>query len=247
MQTLGGRTCVFAGATGNIGRGAVRALAEIGMNVVMVTHNLTAAEEIRSALANCQGQVVAISNENGDASVFEQAERIFGSVDVVINSTGVLHKIETPEMITSGALDERLSHQITKPFLMMQAAIPYLEKSKHARMILVTSTGALDGFSGENMADSIARGGMITMTYCLARELAAKKITVNCVTRGGMINDHDPHNADDYDVASIAKEIPIGHIGTSDEFGAMLAYIASEEAAYVTGHIFNLSGGIHIG
>lgn len=247
MQTLAGRTCVFAGATGNIGRGAVRALAESGMNIVMVTHNPAAAEEICNAFGNCAGRVVAISNKNGDAAALSQSEQMFGSVDVVINSTGGLHKVETPEQITAQILNERLSHQVTEPFLMMQAAIPYLEKSKHARMILVTSTGALDGFPGENMADSIARGGIITMTYCLARELASKKITVNCVTRGGMVNDHEPCDEDDYDVTSIAKEIPIGHIGTADEFGALLAYIASEEAAFVTGHVFNLSGGIHIG
>lgn len=247
MQTLAGRTCVYAGATGNIGRGAVKALAESGMNVVMVTHNQTAAEEICSMLKNCEGQIAIISNENGDGAVFEQAEQLFGSVDVVINSTGGLHKIAGPEMITSDTLDEGLSHQITEPFLMMRSAIPYLEKSRHARMILVTSIGARDGFLGENMADSIARGGMLTMTYCLARELAGKKITVNCVARGGMINDHEPDKADDYDVTSIAHEIPIGHIGTADEFGALLAYIASEEAAFVTGHVFNLSGGLHIG
>jgi len=247
MQKLKGRTCVFAGATGNIGRGAVRALAEGGMNVVMVSHNLQAAEEIINEFKNCSGQIVAMSNENGDAAVFGQIEERFGSVDVIINSTGGLHKPVSADQVKENELNERLTHQITNPFLMMQAAIPYLERSSHGRMIFVTSTGAVNGYQGENMSDSIARGGVMTMTYCLARELAGKKITVNCIARGGMINDHEPKALDDHDVASISKDIPVGHIGIADEFGALAAYIASEEAAFVTGHVFNLSGGIQIG
>ncbi len=62
-----------------------------------------------------------------------------------------------------------------------------------------------------------------------------------------MINDHDPHSEKDFDVTSVEKMIPVGHIGTAEEFGALVSYIASEEAGFVTGHVFNLTGGIHIG
>lgn len=247
METLQGRTCVFAGATGQIGRGAVKALAAGGMNVVMVTHNPNSAADIVKELEGYPGKVKAVSNANGDGAVFGEIEAEFGSVDVVINTIGSLDCVEPVMEITEEKLKEKLDHQVVRPFLMMQAAIPYLERSRCPRMIFASTAGALDGFDGENMADSIARGGIVTATYALARALASRKITVNCIARSGMINDHEPVGEKDYDAESVKRRIPMGHNGTAQEFGALTAYIASEEASFVTGHIFNLTGGLYIG
>lgn len=246
MQTLENRTCVFAGATGNIGRGAVRALAEGGMNVVMVTHNPAGAAAIIEEMQNLPGRVVAMSNANGDGAVFGDVEKEFGSVDVVINTTGGLDAVADFEKVNPDHLDEKLSHQVTEPFKMVQAAMPFLKKSSAGRVILTATEGAVDGFTGENIIDSIARGGVLTMTRALARLLADQGITVNCIARSGMINDHEPQRATDYDVRSIEDQIPVGHAGTADEFGALVAYIASVESGFVTGQIFHLSGGLHI-
>lgn len=237
--------CVFAPRC--IGQGAVRALAEGGMNVVMVTHNPDSAAEIIRELEDCPGKVTAMSNENGDGAVLGEIEKQFGSIDVVINTIGSLDKVEPISEITSEKLNDKLNHQITLPFMMMQSAIPYLKKSLAPRIIFVSTAGAVDGFEGENMADSIARGGILSATYAMARSLAFEKITVNCIARSGMINDHDPHSEKDFDVTSVEKMIPVGHIGTAEEFGALVSYIASEEAGFVTGHVFNLTGGIYIG
>ena len=246
MLTLKGRTCVFAGATGNIGRGAVRAMAEGGMNVVMVTHNPDGAKDIIEELKDCPGIVTAVSNENGDGACFEEVEKRFGSVDVVINTTGGINKPEVFEKLSEKKLDDKLSHQVTGPFTMAQCAYEYLKRSRNARIIFCATAGAIDGNENENILDSIARGGVITMTRCLARALARDHITVNCIARSGMINDHDPHKADDYDAKEMLPVIPLGHAGSADEFGALVSYIASEEAAFVTGQIFGLSGGLSI-
>lgn len=171
----------------------------------------------------------------------------FGSVDVVINTTGFLNAAAPVENLTEKDLNKKLMHQVTAPFLMMQAALPYLRKSKAPRIILTATAGAQNGRLEENILDSISRGGVLTMTKCLARAVAADQITVNCIARSGVINDHEPHKATDFDVASVADAIPVGHIGTADEFGALVAYIASEEAAFITGQIFNFSGGLQIG
>lgn len=247
MFTLYGRTCVFAGATGEIGKGAVRYLAEGGMNVVLVTHNEKAGTGLKKELEGCRGQVEIVSNQNGDAAAIKKAYDLFGSVDVLISTTGGMDKVQEVGEITAEQLNEKLEHQVTQPFMMVQAALPLLEKSKAGRIILATTAGAQDGFAGENLADSIARGGVISMVYGLARQLAKKNITVNAISRSGMINDHEPLRKTDYDVASIQKEIPVGKIGTATDFGAMTAYLASEEAGFVTGQILGLTGGIHIG
>lgn len=247
MLTLKGRTCVFAGATGNIGRGAVRALAQGGMNVVMVTHNPDSARDIIRELDNCPGQVTAMSNANGDGSVFSDVEKKYGTVDVVINTTGGLNAVVPVAALTEKEMNQKLSHQVTQPFLMMQSALPFLKKSKAPRIIFTSSAGAQNGNLDENMLDSVSRGAVLTMTKYLARALSGDGITVNCIARSGMINDHEPHKTTDFDVADIAGKIPLGHIGTAEEFGALVSYISSEESGFITGQIFNLSGGLQIG
>ncbi len=244
---LEGRTCVYAGATGAIGRGAVRTLAEKGMNVVMVTHNPDSAKEIIAEMSTLPGRVTAVSNERGDAAVFQEVRERFGSVDVVICTIGGLSAVKPISEITAQELDDKLSHQVTTPFMMTKEAIPYLKESRAGRVILLSSAGAQDGFTGESMVDSIARAGVISMTYCLARELAAAGITVNCIARSGMVNDHEPNRPGDYDARSITGQIPIGRLGTPKEFGALVEYLSSEESAFMTGQVFSLSGGLHIG
>ena len=247
MLTLKGRTCVFAGATGLIGRGAVKAMCEAGMNVVMVTHSPDSAQDIIESLGEYKDHCIALSNANGDDAVFDEVVEKFGSVDVVINKTGGFDSPVPFAEIDAETLSRKLNHQITGSFKMVQAALPYLEKSKAGRVILMANAGAQDGFTGENIADSIARGGVITMTYCLARELAPKGITVNCIAATGIVNDHPPRSEKNLDSEKLLPLIPVGHIGTNDEFGAAVQYLVSEEAAFVTGQVINLSGGLHIG
>ena len=247
MLTLKGRTCVFAGATGRIGRGAVKALAEQGMNVVMVTHNPENAGALMDEMKGLSGQVSAVSNTKSNEAIFAEVRQRFGSVDVVISSTGGLLASAAPEKISDACMDQILHHQITETYNMIRSALPYLKNSQAPRIILTSSAGALDGFEGEHIADSAARGGVISMTYTLARTLIPYGITVNCIARSGMINDFPPKDSTQLDVENLLERLPLGRPGTADEYGALVEYIASEEAALVTGHVFNLTGGLHIG
>lgn len=230
-----------------IGRGAVKALVEAGMNVVMVSHSVKVGEEIAKSLKGTGGQCVALSNENGDSSVFGYVAERFGSIDVVICNSGKLEAVKPIEEITREELSQKVMHQVAGAFDVVQKAIPYLEKSSAGRVIFMASAGAQDGFQGENFCDSVARGAVISMTYCFARVLANRGITVNCIARSGIVNDNAPHDPSNYDTESVRDLIPVGYIGTNDEFGAAVAYLASEEAGFLTGQVLNLSGGLHIG
>lgn len=247
MQTLRGRTCVFAGATGTLGKGAVKELAEGGMNVVMVTHEPASAKEIVEEFAGKPGVVTAVSNTIPEAEMFRQIRERFGSVDVVINSTGGMNAPCEVEDVDTQELVGKLEHQVAAPFHMVQAALPFLKESRCGRVILTTTAGAINGFEEENIVDSISRGSVVTMTRALARVLAKAQITVNCVARSGMVNDHEPASAKEYDSRTIEDKVPLGHLGTPEEYGALIAYIASEEASFTTGQVFDLSGGLRIG
>lgn len=244
---LNGRTCYFAGATGNIGRGAVSALASQGMNVIMATHDPDSAAAIISACAEMEGTVTAVSNQQPLEEVLRQAAERFGSVDVYINTTGSLSVPKPFGTFTEEEIMKKLSHHIAAPFLELQTFLPYLKQSRHPRIILCSSAGASSGILQENIIDSAARGGVISMTYCLARELMPYGITVNCIARSGMVNDHDSHSPATLDASVILPDIPMKRNGTPEEFGALAAYIASEESSFVTGQVFHLDGGLSIG
>ena len=247
MLSLAGRTCVFAGATGMVGRGAVRALVEAGMNVVMVTHNPDSAAEIIRDLEGQPGGCLALGNERSDAEIFREVAERFGSVDVIISNTGGLNAPKRLEDISAEELEKKMHHQLMGAFTMVQAALPYLEKSAAPRVILMASAGAQNGFPGENLCDSVARGAVVSLTYCLARELAPRGITVNCIAKSGLVNDHPPHKPEHFDSALIQNRIPLGFIGSNSHFGAAVAYLASEESGFVTGQILSLSGGLQLG
>ncbi len=247
MFTLQGRTCVFAGATGMVGRGAVKAMVEAGMNVVMVTHNPEGAEEVIKSMEGKPGRCIAMSNKQGDDVIFRAVEEMFGSVDVIISNTGGFNAPKKFEEITEEEMTRKINFQVVAAMTMVREAIPYLERSKAPRVLLMASAGAQDGFQGENLCDSVARGAVISMTYCLARELADRGITVNCIAKSALVNDHPPHAPQHMDTESLKDSVPLGRIGTNDEFGAAVAYLASEEAGFVTGQVLNLSGGLHIG
>ena len=268
MTTLKGRTCVFSGGSGRVGRGAVKAMCEAGMNVVLSTHMIRDAREIVESLKDCEGKCIAISaecvldvvSENGEnkvvelpaldkdsgASNLEYAKNRFGSVDVVISNTGAFDSPVPVEDITPDDLSKKLTHQIIGSFTSVLNALPYLKESKAPRIILNASAGAQDGLESEYLCDSVARGGVISLTYCLAKELAKYGITVNCIAKSGIINDHEPHGRV-LDTATLIPQIPVGRLGTADEYGAAVQYLVSEEAAFITGQVINLSGGLHIG
>lgn len=247
MLTLKGRTCVFAGGTGAVGRGAALALAEGGMNVILATHNGASAVEIVKEAEGLPGKIIYSDAEHPKYNEPQNIIEDFGSIDVVISNTGAFDAVKPVDDITEEELMKKLKHQIIGAFGSVKRYLPALRKSKAPRIILMSSAGAQDGFQGENFCDSVARGAVISMTYALAKELAKDGITVNCIAKSGMVNDHPPMRPDNFDVATVAGSIPLGRIGTTENFGALVSYIASEEAGFVTGQVFNLSGGLHIG
>jgi NAD(P)-dependent dehydrogenase (short-subunit alcohol dehydrogenase family) len=221
-------------------------MVEGGMNVAMLTHMPDQSRQVIDSLGEYSGRCIALTNERGHAALFEAVAERFGTIDVVIPNQGAPIARQELADIAAEDMTEKLRHQITQSFALVQAALPYLTKSKAGRVILVASSGARDGLAEEFLCDSVARGGVISMTYSLARELAPAGITVNCIAKGGM-GSNRAQKPNEYDAASFLNKIPMGRTGTPAEFGAAVAYLASEEAGFVTGQILNLCGGMYMG
>ena len=245
MMTLKGRTCLFAGGAGDIGEGAVRALAEGGMNVVLITHNPGKAEAIREACKDAPGKVLIKTGVSSFADLLRDIREECGSLDVYINKTGGFSAPCSFEEITEEFLEDKLRHQAVHVFSEIKRLLPALKESRAPRILLFVNGGALDGSPEENPADSIARGAVTAMVKALAREYAPYGITVNAAALSGLIPDHRADPAKD--LVWTEEQIPLGRLGTTEEFGAFVSYIVSEEAGFTTGHIFNLTGGRVIG
>ncbi|NTV91158.1 MAG: SDR family oxidoreductase [Clostridiales bacterium] len=243
MLTLEGRIAIITGGTGFQGEGIVEALAKSGMTVVMITHNMERATKMIEALGEYGKYCLALSNEKGDDAVVEDVYERFGSVDVIITNHGMPEIKKPIAETTPEELTHKFEHQIIGSYKIIKRALPYLEKSKAGRIILVTNGGARSAVPGEGLGGNIVEGGIIYMAGSMARELAPKGITVNCIVKSGLLNDQPVKNPDGFDVNKYVDRIPMGRTGTAGEFGAAAAWLASEESGFVTGQVVRLDGG----
>lgn len=234
------RTAVMTGATGRIGTDAVKKMAAMGINVVMVTHNQQAADELSKACADLPGEVVAMSNDGGDDAVFDDVFARFGSVDIIIPNQGGPEHVNDILDIDPEKVEREFSHQVVNSFKMIKRAVPFLEKSSAGRIILMTSEGAFTGDNDFGFERSVANGGMTAMMKYLATALADKGITVNCIAKGRMEPDH-LHEGETFTME--CPEVPLGRKGSSMDFANAVAFLASEESDYITGQTIFLTGG----
>lgn len=249
VLTLAGRTAVVTGGSRNIGFAIAKKFAKFGMNVAILSQSEESANKASSEINKDGGISIGIKCDvsdvnsvvNGLSNVFNK----FGSVDVLVNSAGVLDMAKIDEM-TIEHWDKVMSINLRGSFLMIQKSLKYLEKSKAPRIINISSnSGRMGGFEN-GMAYSASKGGIIAMTYGIARQLAPKRITVNCIAPGTI--ESDMLKARDEETKTrLLNRFPIGRFGTSDEVASAVCYFASEESGFTTGAVLDVNGGLFMG
>ena len=253
MQTLVGRTCVFAGATAGDGVAAVKALCAGGMNVVMVTHQAQRAaalvEEINLMGLPGKCEAIGVTTEGPaeeSARVYEDLEKKYGSVDVIISNTGDTGSDTAMEELESEELLEETSHLLGGAFRMMKAALPYIRKSKAPRIIFMSSVEGIHGGCCGSFSNAIAKGAVNSLAVNVAARLAKEKICVNCIAKGA-IPRVEGISVGRADPEAFLPYIPMGRLGTADDLAQLICFLASEEASYITGQTICLDGGLGIG
>lgn len=257
MQTLAGRVCVFAGASGGDGVAAVKALCAGGMTVVMMTHMPAQAQGVIDEIGRLgyPGRCVAVQDGDArnppvsDEEVFAKIAKEYGTIDVVISNTGGDGFEDSIDTVSKEDLLRDVNHLLGGSYGMLKCALPYLRQSKAPRVIFMTTVEGVRGGNMESFVNAVAKSAVLGLTKNCAARLAAEGITVNCIEKGGILRlpHKGPDNGKrDKNVADLLPRIPVKRLGSPEDLAAAICFLASEETSYITGAVLGVNGGLSL-
>ncbi|MBE9129775.1 MULTISPECIES: 3-oxoacyl-[acyl-carrier-protein] reductase [unclassified Coleofasciculus] len=241
---LSDRVAIVTGASRGIGRAIALALAAEGAKVVVnYASSSGAAEQVVAAITDAGGNAIA---SQADVSKLEQVEALvnqtlehFGRIDVLVNNAGITRDTLLLRMKPED-WQAVIDLNLTGVFLCTRAASKVMLKQKSGRIINIASVAGQMGNPGQANY-SAAKAGVIGFTKTVAKELASRGITVNAVAPGFIETDMTSDLKSD----DIVKYIPLGRYGKPEDIAGMVRFLAADEAAaYITGQVFNVDGGM---
>ncbi len=242
MFDLRGKTALITGASGGIGRDIAKTLHAAGANVGLAGTRQNVLQELADELGDGAHVLVAdLATSEGAAALASAAETALGSVDILVNNAGITRDNLALRMKDED-WDAVLAVNLTSGFQLIRAVMRGMMKRRHGRIIGITSVVGVTGNPGQaNYAAT--KAGMIGMSKSLAQEVASRNITVNCVAPGFIATPMTDALTDEQKQA-MASNIPAGRLGAGDDIAAACLYLASDEAAYVTGQTLHVNGGM---
>jgi len=242
MFTLNGKTALVTGASGGIGSDIARALHTQGATVTLSGTRREALEALKEELG--ARAHIAVCNLSDAAQIDElpkAAEGMMGGLDLLVSNAGITRDNLFMRM-KDEEWDEVLRVNLTATFRLARAVLRPMMKKRWGRIISITSVVGVTGNPGQaNYA--AAKAGLIGMTKSLAQEIASRNITVNCVAPG-FIKSPMTDALNEQQREAIIKRIPAERLGSGKDIGGAVAYLASEEASYITGQTLHVNGGM---
>jgi 3-oxoacyl-[acyl-carrier protein] reductase len=242
MFDLSGKTALVTGASGAIGGAIARALHKQGATVTLSGTRVDALEKLKGELGDRAHVIAARMDDAADIDrLVKEAEAAMGKIDILVNNAGI-----TRDNISMRMKDEEwekvLQVNLTGTFRLTRATMRGMMRRRHGRVINITSIVGVTGNPGQaNYA--AAKAGLIGMSKSLAQELASRAITVNCVAPGFIATPMTDVLTDEQKKGILGR-VPADRLGTPDDIAAGVVYLASDEAAYVTGQTLHINGGM---
>jgi 3-oxoacyl-[acyl-carrier protein] reductase len=243
MFDLSGQTALVTGASGGIGGAVARKLHAQGAEVALAGTRAAALEALAKELGSRAHPLAAnlADPEAADKLVHDSEAALGGHLDILVNNAGI-----TRDTLALRLKDEDwqavLDLNLTAAFRLTRAALRGMLRRRHGRVVCITSAVGVIGNPGQaNYA--AAKAGMIGMAKSIAAEVAARGITVNCVAPG-FIATAMTEALSEEQTARATAAVPMGRFGNPDEVAAAVVYLASAEAAYVTGATLHVNGGL---
>ena len=255
MFDLTGKVALVTGSARGLGAAIARCLAQAGADVAV---NYTSdsskerAEEVAESIRNLGRKAIVIqadvSKESDVIAMIETVDKTFGRLDILCNNAGINSNKNVYDMEL--AEWQRIQDtNLTGSFLCSKYAIPVMKRNQYGRIVMISSVVGQQGALFGQIHYASTKSGQQVLAKTLARTVALDGITVNCVAPGTHMPEtlheilvkSDPHRMD----AAIART-PVGHIGTCEDIGYAVVYLASEEAGYVTGACIDVNGGCYM-
>jgi 3-oxoacyl-[acyl-carrier protein] reductase len=244
MFNLSGKTALVTGATGGIGGAVARALHQAGATVAISGRQADKLEVIAKELGDRVHVLPCdLADRAAVSKLVEEAIAKLGRLDILVNNAG-LTRDNLFMVMKDEQWDEVIAVNLTSTFMLCRAAARAMLRSRpnFGRIINISSVSGVFGNPGQgNYAAS--KAGIIGMTKSLAREVAARNITANCIAPG-FITTPMTQALNEKQTAEIAKMIPAQRFGMPEEVAAGVVYLASEEAGYITGQTLHINGGM---
>ncbi|MCI0355134.1 MAG: 3-oxoacyl-[acyl-carrier-protein] reductase [Acidobacteria bacterium] len=248
MAGLDGRVALVTGASQGIGRACALELASAGAGIAAAARNQEKLAHLVAEITSRGGQAAAfkmdVASEDDVKSAVKAALERFGKVDILVNNAGVIRDQLVMRMKRAD-WDAVLNTNLTGAYLCIQQVMGSMLKQRWGRIINVTSVFGQIGQAGQaNYAAS--KAGLIGLTRAVAREVASRNITVNAVSPGYIETAMTAVLAEDLK-KKVLEMIPLGRAGSDQDVAHAVRFLASEEAAYITGQVLNVNGGMFMG
>lgn len=243
---LQNKVAVVTGGSRGIGKAIAEKFAAEGASVAILYSSNSASadavvEEIRNAGGTAKTYQCHVENSNEVGKTIDEVVNDLGKIDILVNNAGITRD-KLLMMMKEEDFDDVISVNLKGAYNTMRKVCPMLARQRWGRVINLSSIAGINGNAGQ-VNYSASKAGLIGMTKSAAREFAGRGITVNAIAPGFVETDMTEKFASD---ENVMKRIPVGRMGRPDEIASLALFLASDAAAYITGEVIRIDGGLAI-
>jgi 3-oxoacyl-[acyl-carrier protein] reductase len=247
-MSLAGRVALVTGASQGIGRTCALRLAKEGVTVAVAARNQEKLNELVEEITAAGGKAAAFALDVGDEEQVKSTVKAiiaqFEKIEILVNNAGITRDQLVMRMKRAD-WDAVLQTNLTSAYLCIQQVVPSMLRKKWGRIINITSVFGQMGQAGQANY-SASKAGLIGLTMAIAREVGSRTITCNAIAPGFIETAMTAVLSEEFKENAI-KQIPLGRVGSPEDVAGAVAFLASDDASYITGHVLSVNGGMLMG